>query len=66
MQGRLSPVSLTGSNGVFSLNSAELSLKSVISANSGNLINHWSMSVAQFKVSVSHMCLAGAVVASLN
>ena len=28
--------------------------------NSGNLINHW----AQFKDPVSHMCLAGAVVAS--
>ena len=34
------------------------------SANSGNLINHWSMSLAQFRDLVSHMCLAGAVVAS--
>ena len=31
------------------LNGAELSLKSVISANSGNLINHWTMTCAQFK-----------------
>ena len=28
------------------------------------LINHWSMNWAQFKDPVSHMCLAGAVVAS--
>ena len=42
----------------FSLNGAELSL------NSANLINHWSIKWNQFKVFVSHMCLAGAVVAS--
>ena len=34
------------------------------SANSGNLMNHWSMNWAQFKDPISHMCLAGAVVAS--
>ena len=33
-------------------------------ANSGNRINHWSMNWRQFKDHVSHMCLAGAVVAS--
>ena len=32
--------------------------------NSGDLINHWSMNWAQSKDPVSHMCLAGAVVAS--
>ena len=32
--------------------------------NSGNLINHWSLNRSQFKHPVSHMCLAGAVVAS--
>ena len=48
----------------FFLNGAELSLNSVISENSGNLINHWSMNWAQFKETVSHMCLARAVVAS--
>ena len=42
----------------FSLNGAELSV------NSGNQINHWSMNWGQFKDPVSHMCLAGAVVAS--
>ena len=31
--------------------------------NSGNLINHCSMNWAKFKDPVSHMCLAGAVVA---
>ena len=36
----------------------------MISANSGNLINHWSMNWAQYKDPVSHMCLAGAVVTS--
>ena len=41
----------------FFLNGAELTL---ISA---NLINHISMNWAQFKDPVSHMCLAGAVVA---
>ena len=33
------------------------------SANSGKLINQWSINWAQFKDPVSHMCLAGAVVA---
>ena len=47
----------------FFLNEAELSLNSVISANSGNLINHWSINWAQFKGSFSHMCLAGTEVA---
>ena len=42
----------------------KFSLNSVILMNSGNLINHWSMNWAQFQDSVSHMCLAGAVVAS--
>ena len=42
----------------FFLNKAELSL------NSGKLINHQSMHWAQFIDPVSHMCLAGAVVAS--
>ena len=37
---------------------------SLNSANSGKLINHWSMNWAQFKDPVSHMCLAGTVVAS--
>ena len=37
---------------------------SVNSANSGNLINHWSKIWAQFKDPVSHTCLAGVVVAS--
>ena len=45
----------------FFLNGAELSLNPV---NSGNLINHWSMNWPQFKDPVSHMCLAGTVVAS--
>ena len=45
----------------FFLNGAELSL---ISANSGNLINHWCMNWSQFEYPVSHMYLAGAVVAS--
>ena len=48
----------------FFLNGAEFSLSSVNSANSGNLINHWSMNWAKFKDPVSHVCLAGAVVAS--
>ena len=47
----------------FWLNGAEFSLNSVISANSGNLINHWSMTWAACRVPVSHMCLAGALVA---
>ena len=41
----------------FFLNGAELSL------NSEKLINHWSMNWAQFKDSITHMCLAGTVVA---
>ena len=45
----------------FSLNGAELSLNS---ANSGNLINHLSTNKVKFKDPVSHMCLAGALVAS--
>ena len=45
----------------FFLNGAELSLNSV---NSGNLANYWSMNWAQLKDAVSHMCLAGTVVAS--
>ena len=44
----------------FFLNGAELSLNSV---NSEKLINHWSMNWAQFKDPISHMCLAGTVVA---
>ena len=40
----------------FFLNGAELSLNSV---NSGNLINYWSMNLAQFKDPVSHTWLAG-------
>ena len=43
------------------LNEAELSLNSV---NSAKLINHLSINLAQFKDSVSHVCLAGAMVAS--
>ena len=35
----------------------------VNSTNSGNLINHCSMNWSQFKDPVSHMCLAGTVVA---
>ena len=34
------------------------------SMNSGNLLNHWSINWSQFKDPVSHMCLAGAVLAS--
>ena len=34
----------------------------VNSENVGNVINHRSMNWAQFKDSISHMCLAGAVV----
>ena len=34
------------------------------SANSGNLINHWSMNWAQFKDPISHVFLAGTVVPS--
>ena len=48
----------------FFLNGTELSLNSVNSADSGNLINHWTMNWAQFKDPVSHMCLVGTVVTS--
>ena len=48
----------------FFVNGAKLLLNSVISANSGNLINHWSMNEAQFKYHISYKCLAGTVVAS--
>ena len=34
------------------------------SVNSAKLINHLSINLAQFKDSVSHVCLAGAMVAS--
>ena len=37
---------------------------SLNSANSGNLMDQWSMNWVQFKDPVSHMCLAGAVVTS--
>ena len=37
---------------------------SMNSAIPGNLINHWSMNWSRFKDPVSHMCLAGSVVAS--
>ena len=47
--------------GVFP-NGEELSVNWVISVNSGNLINQWSMKWAQFKDPVSHMCLAGTVI----
>ena len=46
------------------LNGAERSLNSVNSANSENLINHWSMNWTQFKDPVSHICLADTVAAS--
>ena len=36
---------------------------SLNSVNSGNLIIHWSMNWSHFKDRVSHMCLAGTVVA---
>ena len=38
--------------------------QSVISMNSGNLINHWSMNWAQFKDPLCYLCLTGTVVAS--
>ena len=47
----------------FFLNGAELSLNSVNSANSGNLINQWRKEWAEFKDAVPHMCLAGTAVA---
>ena len=46
------------------LNAAWLSLNSVISANSVNLINHLSMNWAKFRDPVFHMCLDGTVAAS--
>ena len=48
----------------FFLNGAESSFNSVNSANSENLINQSSMNWAEFKEPLSHVCLAGAVVAS--
>ena len=51
-------------NNGFFLNGAEISFNSVISANSGNLINHWSMNWAQFKDPVFHRCLGIDVVVS--
>ena len=48
----------------FFLNGTGLSFNSVISGNSGNLINHWSMNWIQFKDPATHTCLAGAMVAS--
>ena len=48
----------------FSLNGAELSLNSLNSANSGNLVNHSSMNWVQFKDLGVQMCLADTVVAS--
>ena len=48
----------------FLLHGAEISLNSVNSANSRNLVNHCSMSWVKFNDPVSHICLAGAVVAS--
>ena len=48
----------------FFLNGAESSFNSVNSANSGNLINQSSMNWAEFKDPLSHVCLAGDVVAS--
>ena len=44
----------------FLINGAELSLNSV---NSEKLINHSNMNGVQFRDPISHMCLAGAVVA---
>ena len=48
----------------FFLNEAQLSLNSVNSANSGNLINHRSMNKVHFKDLLCYLCLAGTVVAS--
>ena len=42
----------------------EFSEISVNSVNAANLINHWSVYWGQFKDDISHMWLAGAVVAS--
>ena len=47
----------------FFLNWAELSMNSVNSVNSGNLKSHWSINRTQYNDPVSHVCLAGTVVA---
>ena len=36
------------------------------STNSGNLTNHWSMNRSQFKNTLCHLCVHGAVVSSLS
>ena len=48
----------------FFLNGADLSLSSVNLANSRNLTSRQNMNWAQFSDSVTHVCLAGVVVAS--
>ena len=48
------------------LSGGELSLTSVILANSRNLIIHYSINWTQFEYPVSHIYLAGTVVASLS
>ena len=53
-------LSVRGVNGFFT----KWNRNSVNSANSRNLINHSSMNNSQFKDPVSHICLAGNVVAS--
>ena len=53
-------VEFTEFNGVF----LKWNINSMNSAKSGNTINHWSMDQGQFKDPVSHICLAGTVVAS--
>ena len=45
---------------------SDLSLNSVNSANSWNLINHWSINWARFIDPTSHMCLDGTLVGSLT
>ena len=54
----------SGSKNQFFLDGADISLNSVNSADSGNLIISWNMNWVQFKDPVSQMCLAGTVVAS--
>ena len=49
----------------FFLNEVELSLNSMNSTNSGNLIDHCSMNWGQFKGHLCYLCLHGAVVWSL-
>ena len=44
----------------------KLNGNSVNSANSGNLTNHWSMNLGQFKDPDSQMCLASTVVVSCS